>query len=141
MSENIASQAPIAAARPLSPHLQIYKPQMSTVSSILHRITGVALMTGSLALVAWIWAVAYSPACLEMIHTFFQSVPGLILLVGWSAAFFYHFCNGIRHLAWDAGYGFEIKTSIATGWTVMVLTALLTAITWAWVFGLLGGVS
>lgn len=140
MSEN-TSPAPIAATRPLSPHLQIYKRQMSSVSSILHRITGIALIVGSLVLVSWIWAVAYSPACLDLIHCFFQSPFGLVLLVGWSAAFFYHFANGIRHLAWDAGYGFEVRTSIASGWFVFIFTAILTGLTWAWVFGLIGGVS
>jgi succinate dehydrogenase / fumarate reductase cytochrome b subunit len=123
-----------SAQRPLSPHLQIYRPQMSSVTSILHRVTGLALSTGSLLLVAWLWAAAYSPECFGWMHDFFTSIAGRLLLIGWTAAFYYHLCNGIRHLFWDIGKGFEIHTSTVTGWSVFAATLLLTLLTWGLVF-------
>jgi succinate dehydrogenase / fumarate reductase, cytochrome b subunit len=120
--------------RPVSPHLQIYKPQLTSVLSITHRITGVALAVGTLLLVAWIAATAKGPGTFAMVSGFLRSPVGLVLLFGWSLALFYHLANGIRHLFWDAGYGFELDTAYRSGWIVVGATIVLTAL--AWIAGL-----
>jgi succinate dehydrogenase / fumarate reductase, cytochrome b subunit len=116
------------AGRPLSPHLQIYKPQITSVLSISHRITGVALTVGTLLLVWWLLAAAAVPAAYAQAQAFIGSWLGILLLVGWAYALFFHLCNGIRHLVWDAGYGFDIATTYLTGWTVVAASAGLTLI-------------
>jgi len=125
-------------ARPLSPHLQVYKPQITSVMSITHRATGIALAAGTLLLVTWIIVVAVGdPAVYAGFSRFVASWFGMLLLLGWSAALFYHLLNGIRHLFWDAGYGFELPTMQATGYGVLIGTAVLTLL--AWGIGLSGG--
>ncbi len=99
------SDLPVKHPRPLSPHLQIYKPQSSSVLSILHRITGVFLSLGSLLLAVWIFAAAYDERLYDSLGGFFRSLIGTLALIAWSGAFYYHLCNGIRHLFWDAGKG------------------------------------
>ena len=123
--------------RPLSPHLQVYKPQITMVMSILHRITGVVLAVGSLLFVAWLVAVAGGADAFELARAALASVPGQIVLFGLSACLVYHFLNGIRHLAWDAGHGFEIPKFYASGYAVAVLTVLLTGGLWyvGWTMG------
>jgi succinate dehydrogenase cytochrome b subunit len=116
--------------RPLSPHLQIYRPQISSVLSILHRITGVALAVGSLLLVYWIIAAAVGPEAFAEAQTLIGSVIGRLLLLGWTFALFFHLVNGIRHLLWDTGWGFEIKTMTVTGWIAVLAALLLTLIAW-----------
>lgn len=93
-------------------------------------MTGIALYAGSALLVAWLWAAAYSAKTYQSIYGFMSAWYGQALLVGWTFAFFYHLCNGIRHLAWDAGYGFGIKAATRTGWVVMLTALALTALTW-----------
>ena len=88
-------------SRPLSPHLQVYRWQVSNTLSILHRMTGVALSIGAVALVSWLLALAAGQASFLQLSGLFRSLIGQLLLLGWSFAFFYHLCNGIRHLAWD----------------------------------------
>ncbi|HUO82116.1 MAG TPA: succinate dehydrogenase, cytochrome b556 subunit, partial [Gammaproteobacteria bacterium] len=95
--------------RPLSPHLQIYKPQLTSVLSILHRFTGVGLSFAALLLVYWLIALARGPAAYADAIGLFGSGFVRLLLVAVSFCFFYHLCNGVRHLFWDAGYGFEIR--------------------------------
>ncbi len=119
------------AERPLSPHLQIYKPQLTSVLSISHRITDVFLGAGTLFLVWWLVAAASGGSAFAMAQGFFASWFGLLLLFGWSFSFFFHLCNGIRHLVWDAGYGFDLRTTYISGWTVVVASGLLTVIAWA----------
>ncbi len=103
----VAPEAPPApkaiplVARPLSPHLQIYRPQLTSVLSITHRATGVALTVGT-------------------------------LLLGWTFALFFHLANGIRHLFWDAGLGFDLRTTYASGWAVVAASIVLTAVAWLW---------
>ena len=116
--------------RPISPHLQVYKPQLTSVLSILHRISGVILSFGIPFLVFWLWAVASEPGQFELMRGFFASVIGRILLFGWTLAFFYHLCNGVRHLFWDAGKGFELETVYRSGWLVVVVASVLTLATW-----------
>ena len=114
--------------RPLSPHLGVYRWQITMTMSILHRATGVALAVGSLALVYWLVAVGIGPDAYAQAQWFLGSWLGQFLLWGWTFSLFYHLCNGIRHLAWDAGWGFEIKTLYVTGYTVWVAAAALTAL-------------
>ena len=118
--------------RPLSPHLQVYKPQLTSVLSILHRITGVALSVGTLLLVWWLIAASVGPAYFDIVQGFFGSLVGRLLLFGWSFALFYHLCNGIRHLFWDMGRGFELPTVAASGWAVVIVSLALTGIAWVW---------
>jgi succinate dehydrogenase / fumarate reductase cytochrome b subunit len=122
--------------RPLSPHLQVYRPQFTSVLSILHRITGVALGLGAVALVAWLAALASGPECFAVARTIAQSWLGCLVLLGFTWALFYHLCNGIRHLFWDIGMGFELETARLTGYGVVVASIVLTAL--AWLVGLLG---
>jgi len=122
--------------RPLSPHLQIFKWHITMAVSILHRVTGVALGIGSLLLVGWLWSAAYDVSCFAAMHKFFSSFFGKLLLFGWTAAFYFHFCNGIRHLVWDTGRAFEIHTAERTGWAVVGATGVLTLITWAIIWGM-----
>jgi len=124
-----------AHERPLSPHLQVYKPQLTSALSILHRMTGVALGFGTLLLVWWLAAAAAGPQAFATAQGFIGSWLGLLLLFGWSVALFYHLCNGIRHLFWDAGYGFELPQAYASGWAVVAATGVLTLL--AWVVGLI----
>ena len=90
-------------ARPLSPHLSIYRKQISSVLSILHRITGVALFAGSSLIVVWLCMAAYAPASYAALHDVLSSFIGQICLFGWVAAFYYHLGNGVRHLFWEYG--------------------------------------
>ncbi len=128
-----------AENRPLSPHLQIYRPQLTSVLSILHRLTGIALAAGTLLLVWWLVAVAVGPAAFETVQEFIGSWFGRALLLGWSYALFYHLANGIRHLAWDAGWGFELKTVYLTGWMVIWASVALTLLAWILGYSMRGG--
>jgi succinate dehydrogenase / fumarate reductase, cytochrome b subunit len=116
--------------RPLSPHLQIYRPQLTSVLSITHRATGVALSVGTLLLVWWLVAAANGPEAYDNVQRFLGSWIGLVLLFGWSVALFYHLCNGLRHLWWDTGRGLDLPSVYASGWAVLAATGVLTAIAW-----------
>jgi succinate dehydrogenase / fumarate reductase cytochrome b subunit len=126
-----------AGNRPLSPHLQVYRPQLTSVLSITHRFTGVVLAAGLLLLVYWLAALAAGDAAYAAALGVLGAWPVKVLLFGFSFAFFYHLANGIRHLWWDSGRGFEISEVNASGWTVVVLSITLTVAAWAIV--LLGG--
>ena len=121
--------------RPLSPFMLPvwYRFQVTSFLSILHRLTGIALAVGSILLTWWLVSVAAGGELFAVTHAFIASSIGMLLLFGWSIAFFYHLCNGIRHLAWDAGHGFELRQAYRSGYTVLVATALLTALTWLYV--------
>jgi succinate dehydrogenase / fumarate reductase cytochrome b subunit len=125
--------------RPLSPHLQIYKPQISSVLSILHRITGVGLGLGTLLLAWWLIAAAAGPEAFATAQGFIGSFLGQLILFGFTVALFYHLSNGIRHLAWDLGYGFDLATMAKSGWAVVVATAVLTLIAWIAGYAMRGG--
>ena len=94
---------------------------------------GIALAVGSILLAWWLVAVAAGGELFAATHAFLASPIGLLLLFGWSVAFFYHLCSGIRHLAWDAGYGFEIQDAYRSGYAVLAATAVLTVLTWLYV--------
>lgn len=119
--------------RPLSPHLQVYRPQLTSFTSILHRLTGIGLAVGLLYLVCWLVAAASGLEAFDRLQSFNGSVIGKLLLLGWSIAFFFHLLNGIRHLAWDAGWGFELPAAYKSGYAVFIGTAVLTIL--AWVIG------
>lgn len=129
------STSDIHQQRPLSPHLQVYKWEISMTMSILHRITGVALSVGTLVLALWLWTIAYGGPLSECIYGFFASTLGQLALIGWSAALYYHLGNGIRHLFWDMGKGFAIPTMIKSGYAVFLFTIATTAGTWMYVYG------
>ena len=116
--------------RPLSPHLQVYRPQITSVMSILHRITGLALVAGSLPLVLWLWALAYDAESLTCMKNFFSAWYGMILMVGWTVAFYYHLANGIRHMYWDTGRGFTMPNVNFTGMLTLVFVVVATGVTW-----------
>ena len=124
--------------RPLSPHLQIYRPQITSVLSIAHRAAGVALAAGLPLFVWWLVAGAAGPAAYETVREFTGSAVGRLLLFLWSFALFYHLCNGIRHLFWDAGRGFDLPTARATGWLAVAAAAALTVAAWVWGYAALG---
>jgi succinate dehydrogenase / fumarate reductase cytochrome b subunit len=113
--------------RPLSPHLGIYRWQITMTMSILHRATGVALAVGSLMLVWWLVAAGIGPDAYGTVHSFLSAWYGQVLLIGWTLSLYYHLCNGVRHLCWDAGWGFQIKTFYITGYLVWVVALLMTA--------------
>jgi succinate dehydrogenase / fumarate reductase cytochrome b subunit len=116
--------------RPLSPHLQVYKWQLTSVMSILHRATGIALSVGALYLAVWVVYASASPATYAAFQSFNTSVLGRIVLGGWLFCAFYHLSNGIRHLFWDAGYGFELKDAYRSGWIVVAVALITTVVSW-----------
>lgn len=116
--------------RPLSPHLQVYKPQLTSITSILHRFSGIALSAGLLYLLFWLMAAAQGAESFDGLQDFNGSFIGRVLLLGWSVSFFYHLLNGIRHLVWDAGYGFDLPTAYRTGYAALIGAALLTLLAW-----------
>lgn len=120
--------------RPLSPHLQIYRPQLTASLSILHRITGFALSVGVVALVFWLSALATGGEFLYDVQEFWNSLIGKIFLLGWVFCFFYHLCNGIRHLSWDIGLGMDISMVYKSGWFVFIFSGIVTLSIW-WLAG------
>lgn len=116
--------------RPLSPHLQVYRWQITMTMSILHRATGVALTIGAFGLAWWLLAVAAGGDAYAQASACLASPFGQFVLFAFSAALVYHLLNGIRHLLWDAGWGFEIPEFYASGWAVVALTVVLTAAIW-----------
>ena len=124
--------------RPLSPHLQIYAWQWTMVLSILHRATGVGLSAGTLLLVWWLVALAGGDASFGTVQAVIGSWIGRLFLFGWTWALFYHFCNGIRHLCWDMGKGFELDTARNSGYFVVAASAGLTLLAWIVGYAMMG---
>ena len=117
--------------RPMSPHLQVYRPQITSVLSIANRISGVASSFGTLLLVWWLVAAASGPGPFATVQRFLASPIGLIVLFGWTLALAYHFFGGLRHLAWDAGRGFSLEATTRSGWAAVIATLVCTALIWA----------
>jgi succinate dehydrogenase / fumarate reductase cytochrome b subunit len=120
--------------RPLSPFAigPYYRPQLTSMLSILHRATGVLLSLGSLGFVWWLLAIAAGPSQHAAFAAFLHGLPGSLLLLGFVFSLCYHWLNGLRHLVWDAGHGFELPRAYASGWAVVALALLSTsAIAWA----------
>ena len=116
--------------RPLSPHLQIYKPQLTSILSILHRATGVALSIGSIILVSWVVALSLGEIAYSSYSMIINNWFGKLVLFGFSFGLFYHLSNGIRHLFWDAGYGYDLKLAYTSGALVIISSLTLTIVTW-----------
>lgn len=121
--------------RPLSPHLDIYRWEISNSLSILHRMTGVMLSVGALLLVGWLVAVVSGEDIYSSLYARLSSFPGRLVLFGWTFCFFYHLGNGIRHLFWDVGYGFEKQRARITGWIVVTFSVLMTLAFWGYALG------
>ena len=118
------------ADRPLSPHLQIYRWRLTMALSILHRMTGIALAIGTLMVIWMLLAAATGMEAFAVFTGFAASTLGQVLLLGWTAALFYHMCNGIRHLFWDMGKGFSIPAAYRSGYAVIIISIALTVFTW-----------
>ena len=116
--------------RPLSPHLQIYKHQLTSLLSILHRATGVALSIGSVILVSWVVALSLGETAYSSYSMIINSWFGKLVLFGFTFGLFYHLSNGIRHLFWDAGYGYDLKVAYTSGTLVIISSLTLTIVTW-----------
>ncbi len=125
--------------RPLSPHAGIYRWPITMVASILNRITAVALSIGSLLLVWWLVGAAEGPAAFSHVQSFVASPIGLLLLLGWTASLFYHLFAGLRHLAWDLGYGFAKPSLNPVSWAVLGLTVVATLGVWITAYASMGG--
>lgn len=121
---------PDPVRHPLSPHLSVYRPEITSVLSILHRFAGLILGLAMVALAAFLAAAAAGPEAFAATVSLFSTVPGYVFLAAVSAAFFYHLANGVRHLFWDAGYGFELRNVRRSGWFVVAFTAAFTAAFW-----------
>ena len=116
--------------KPLSPHLQIYRLPLTVVLSVLHRMTGILLSLGLAVLVIWLVALATDAQAYQWLHACFATWVGQILLIGWTAALYFHLCNGIRHLVWDIGLGFDLVSVDRSAVLAIVVTILLTTLTW-----------
>jgi len=116
--------------RPLSPHLQVYRLPFTALTSISHRISGVLLSGGALVLVYWVIAAAAGPQAYATASTILSSLPVQMLIFLWTFVLFYHLCNGIRHLVWDVGYGFDLRTAQRSGQIAIGAAAALTLIAW-----------
>ncbi len=125
--------------RPLSPHLDVYKLPLTGIISITHRITGVGLSVGTILLAWWLIAAATGAESYASINGFLGSWFGMILMFLWSFAFFFHLCNGIRHLIWDTGRGLDLADVEKSAKSVLIATAVLTVLTW--IIALAGGAS
>lgn len=116
-------------SRPLSPHLQIYKPQLTSVMSIFHRFAGIALSGGFFLLLGFFYGVVFNERIYACYMACADALWGKGIILGFMTAFWYHFANGIRHLVWDAGYDLELKDVYTSGYFVITMTVLLTFIT------------
>ena len=115
--------------RPLSPHLTVYKPQITSVLSIFHRITGAGLAVSTVLIVFWLASLAMGEATFKGFNNFLNSPLIIVVLVSSLWALWYHFCTGLRHLYWDMGYGYELKSVTISGWAAVVCSFLFTFLT------------
>lgn len=120
----------VQPARPLSPHLQVYKPQLTSVLSIFHRISGVISFLGSLCLLLWLTTLAWDKELYLMLQKFAVSWPIQLFLFLWSFSLIYHLFNGIRHLRWDAGKGFSLEEIYQSGKVVMIASLVVNILIW-----------
>ena len=118
------------ADRPLSPHMSIWRWHVTMATSILHRATGVALYVGALIVAGWAVALASGPDAFDAYRALLGSPLGLFLLFGLTFSLFYHLANGVRHLVWDAGTGFDPKTADMTGWAAIAFAVVATVLIW-----------
>lgn len=119
------------AERPLSPHLQIYKPSITMVMSVLHRITGAALFFGTLLLVVFLVSLAMGKTSFGIVQAVYGSILGKLVLFGYTWALFHHMCGGLRHFVWDTGAGFERETRMRLAWATLIGSLVLTVLAWS----------
>lgn len=117
-----------AVRRPMSPHLQVYKPQLTSVLSIFNRLSGIAISVGTLLMVWWLVAASEGPKAFAHVQWFASSIVGILVLLGWTLALVYHFFAGLRHLFWDAGLGFQLPEVHRSGRAAVAATLVFTAI-------------
>lgn len=133
--------SPAKSARPLSPHLQVYRWQYTMALSILHRLTGCALSAALILMIYWLVSLAGGPQAYEQaLHLFVHPVTKVVL-AGCSFAFFYHLLNGVRHLTWDTGRGLERAAARTSGWIVFIGSLVCTAFFWFLIFRTVGEVA
>ena len=118
------------AERPLSPHIQIYRWPINMALSITHRATGIGLALGLILLTWWLLALASGPEAFATVQALMRSWFGALVLFLWTLALFYHLGNGVRHLIWDAGHGFEIETARTSALAVLAFAGAMTVLTW-----------
>ena len=124
------SNIPPKHPRPLSPNIQHYRPQLTSVLSIANRVTGVILSAFAVGLVIWLTAGAAGPRAYAVVQRVIASWAGQFVLFGCTFAFFLHLCGGIRHLVWDTVHGFELRSIYASGWAVVAASVALTVAAW-----------
>ena len=125
--------------RPLSPHLQIYKPQITSILSITHRISGLFLAFGAVLLASWLITATYGPETFEIAQSLVDSWFGKLVLLGLTFSMYFHLANGLRHLGWDFGKGFDLPKVRLTGITVIFFAIALTILTWFAAYEVAGG--
>ncbi len=125
--------------RPMSPHVQVYRLPLNAILSISHRITGIVLALGAVLVVALLIAAAAGSQAYGAMYALAAHWLGQIVLVGFTLALYFHLCAGVRHLFWDAGYGYELTTARRSSYAILVAAVLLTAVTWALAFAANGG--
>jgi len=116
--------------RPLSPHLGIYRWEIANSLSIVHRMTGVMLSLGALVFIGWLVSIVAGAEAYEFVQGGLDSLLGRLMLLGWTFCFFYHLANGVRHLFWDIGAGFEKRQAKMSGWAVMIFSVAMTLGFW-----------
>lgn len=127
-----SSQRPVS--RPMSPHLQIYKLPLPAIMSITHRMTGIFLSIGTLILTAWVVSMAMGAESYAQMNHYLGSLIGQLFLFGWTWALFYHLCNGLRHMYWDMGKGFEMKSVYLSGYITIAASVVCTLLVWIFAY-------
>ncbi|MFM9939830.1 MAG: succinate dehydrogenase, cytochrome b556 subunit [Hyphomicrobiaceae bacterium] len=125
-----ANPTQTARPRPLSPHIQIYRPLINMMMSILHRITGAALYAGTLLLAWWLVAAATSPQYFDWVNGLLTTPLGRLVMIGYTWALMHHMLGGMRHLLWDTGRGFDLSTVDRLSWGSIIVSIALTAVIW-----------
>jgi succinate dehydrogenase / fumarate reductase, cytochrome b subunit len=123
------------AQRPLSPHLQVYRPQLTSMLSIFHRITGLVLCLGAVAVVWWLLALSSGPESYAVFYDCAHARLGLLFAAAMVFSLLFHLANGVRHLFWDAGKGFDLATTYASGWAVLAFALFGSVATWFYLGG------
>ena len=118
-------------SRPLSPHITIYRQQITMMMSIIHRITGVGLYLGMILIVWWLVAAAFGAAALDQVNWAMGTWLGQLVLIGFTWALFHHMLGGLRHFIWDFGHGFSERSRFALAWLTLIGSVTLTALVWA----------
>lgn len=127
------------AARPLSPHLQIYRLEPNMLMSIVHRITGAALYVGTILVACVLVAAASGPQAFDIVTGLLGSWLGLMVLFGYTWALLHHLAGGIRHFIWDTGRGYDLATIDLLSWGTLAFSATATILIWAYVLLSVGG--